>query len=112
MVKTKTELETIARDYVRNLAEKNIRIEKVLVFGSYGRGNAIEGSDIDLAFISRDFDRYNLLQRQQILASCRPGLVRTDVLAYSPSMIEKRRSESHLIQQILADGKTLFSEAA
>jgi len=112
MVKTKAELEDIAKAYVQSLAEKNIRIEKVLVFGSYGRGNAMDGSDIDLVFISRDFDRYNLLQRQRILAACRPGLVRTDVLAYSPSMIEQRRAESLLIQQILADGKTLFSEAA
>jgi uncharacterized protein len=112
MVKTKTELETLAHHYVRNLAAQGIRVEKVIVFGSYGRGTATPESDIDLAFIAADFDRYNLLQRQRILASCRPGLIRTDVLAYSPSMLEKRRHKSSLIEQILTEGITVFSVAA
>lgn len=112
MVKTKNELEAIAQQYVTNLSEKGIHVEKVLVFGSYGRGTATEKSDIDLAFISPDFDRYNLLQRQRILAACRPGLVCTDVLAYSPAMLQKRREDSPLIQQIFFEGKTLFSAAA
>ena len=112
MVKTKIELEAIAHQYVERLAEKGIHIEKVIVFGSYGRGAATEKSDIDLAFISPDFDRYNLLQRQIILASCRPGLIRTDVLAYSPSMIQKKRQDSFLVQQILSDGLTIFPAAA
>src|SRR5258705_84936 len=102
MVKTKIELEQIVKAYVSNLREKGIQVEKVIVFGSYGRGTATENSDIDLAFIAKDFDRYNLFQRQKLLASCRPGLVRTDVLAYSPSMLEARRSQSPLVQQILS----------
>jgi predicted nucleotidyltransferase len=111
-VKTKAELQTIAHQYVERLAEKGIHIEKVIAFGSYGRGAATEQSDIDLAFISSDFDRYNLLERQQILASCRPGLIRTDVLAYSPSMLQKKRQESSLVQQILSEGMTIFPAAA
>ncbi len=112
MVKTKTELEFIAKEYVKKLAENGIRIQQVIVFGSYGRGTATERSDIDLVYISKDFDRFNLLERQKVLSRCRPGLVRTDVLAYSPSMIEKRRMESPFIQQFLNEGQTLFSEAA
>ena len=112
MVKTKTELEAIVRQYIDNLRVHQIQIEKVIVFGSYGRGTATERSDIDLVFISKDFDRYNLLQRQKILASCRPGLVCTDVLAYSPSMLEKRRDQSTLIQQILSEGIAIFPAAA
>jgi uncharacterized protein len=112
MVKTKADLELLAAEYVRNLKAHNIRIEKVIVFGSYGRGEATEGSDIDLAFISSDFDRFNLLQRQRILASCRPGLIRTDVLGFSPSMLEVKRDASHLINQILSEGLTVFPRAA
>lgn len=112
MVKTKTELESLAKVYALNLAEKGIRIEKVLVFGSYGRGTATERSDIDLVFISPDFERFNLLERQKILAACRPGLVRTDVLGYSSLMLQRRRADSFLVQQILLEGKTLFPAAA
>jgi len=111
MVKTKAELETLAQQYVRNLVAHGIKVEKVILFGSYGNGTATENSDIDFAFISNDFDRHNLLQRQKILAACRPGMERTDVLAYSPSMLEKRRHESLLIQNIL-EGETVFQAAA
>jgi predicted nucleotidyltransferase len=112
VVKTKAELELLAKTYALNLAKKGIRVEKVVVFGSYGRGTATEKSDIDLAFISADFERFNLLERQKILAACRPGLVRTDVLGYSPSMIQRKRAESALVQNILAEGMTLFPAAA
>lgn len=111
MVKTKAELEAIVQQYIQKLRDHHIRVEKVIVFGSYGRGTATEQSDIDLAFISSDFDRYNLFQRQMILASCRPRLVRTDVLGYSPAMLDKRR-QSPLIQQILSEGKSVFPIAA
>src|SRR3989344_7065035 len=111
MVKTRVELEQIAKAYVEKLREKGIRAERVIVFGSYGRGTATERSDIDLAFIAKDFDRYNLFKRQKLLASCRPGLVRTDVLAYSPSMLETRQKQSPLIQQIMSEGMTVFPVA-
>jgi predicted nucleotidyltransferase len=109
MVKTKTELKKIANDYVKRLRNQRIRVEKVILFGSYGRGTPRDDSDIDLAFISEDFDRYNLLERQRILANCRQGFTPTDVVAYSPAMLNKKKRSSTLIQQILADGVTLFA---
>ena len=112
MVKTKAELESIAQHYMARLAEHHISVEKVIVIGSYGRGTPADDSDIDLIFVSRDFDGHNLLQRQRILASCRPGLARTDVLGYSPSMLEKRREHSPLVQQIFSEGVALFPAAA
>jgi len=112
MVKTRTELEAIAKQYVENLALQGVQTQRVIVFGSYGRGTATSLSDIDLAFISSDFDRFNLLQRQQILASCRPGLVRTDVIGYSPSMLDRKKLTSPLVQQILSEGMTIFKLAA
>jgi hypothetical protein len=50
--------------------------------------------------------------QQKVLDSCRPGLVRTDVLAYSLSMLEKRHNQSLLIQQILSEGISIFPATA
>lgn len=37
------------------LEEKSITIDAVLLFGSHAKGTATAASDIDLAFVSRDF---------------------------------------------------------
>ncbi len=42
MVKTQDDLTAIAKHYLETLATKGIRVEKVIVFGSYGRGTATE----------------------------------------------------------------------
>ena len=111
MAKTKAEIEAIARQYVDNLRACQVHVERVILFGSYGRGTPTDRSDMDLAFVSKDFDHYNLLQRQTILASCRPGLVRTDVLGYSPAMLERKRDQSPLVRQILSEGITVYPAA-
>ena len=35
--------------------KEDIRVDKVILFGSYAKGNFREGSDIDLAIVSPDF---------------------------------------------------------
>ena len=111
MVKNENELKQLAAHYVEELQKRGVRVERVILFGSYGRGTASERSDIDLAFISRDFERFDLFDRQTLLASCRPGFVRTDVIAYSPRLLEERKS-SDLVKNILTDGRVIFQQAA
>ncbi len=47
-------LKKIINQY-RKALEKRIRIEKMILFGSYARGTPRDYSDIDLAIISPDF---------------------------------------------------------
>lgn len=108
MVKTKSELKAIAQSYVNGLRARNINVDKIILFGSYGRGKPRKDSDIDLAFISKDFEKYNLFERQKILSECRKGFLPTDVIAYSPDMVEQKRNSSPLVRQILNEGITLY----
>jgi len=54
------ELKEIIDKFVSLLSGKGIRVEKVILYGSFVSGNTHEGSDIDLAVVSPDFgqDRY------------------------------------------------------
>jgi predicted nucleotidyltransferase len=116
-VHTSEELKNIIARYVAAL-QKHIRVCKVILFGSYARGNPRRESDIDLAVISPDFnnnpleDLY-LLSQSRAAASwdiealpyslqqyehCEPGsflheIIRTGVIMYDGERTNRRRSK-------------------
>ena len=49
------------------LEAAGIKVDRIILFGSYAMGNAREGSDIDVAVISEDFKDMNLLQRLETI---------------------------------------------
>ncbi len=51
----KKEIESIVRKYIAELKKEGITIIKVLLFGSYAKGNEREASDIDVAVVCEDF---------------------------------------------------------
>jgi predicted nucleotidyltransferase len=67
MVATEAELGKAIGEFV-SLLERGIRIEAIILFGSYARGTAYEDSDIDLAVISPDFEALPLNKRQEVIA--------------------------------------------
>ena len=50
-------VEVIVSKYIQALRNRNIRVEKAILFGSCAKGTAGEESDIDIAIISPDFGR-------------------------------------------------------
>ena len=50
------------------LESKGIHIQKLVLYGSYARGMAKEGSDIDVLVISDDFSGKNYWERIDILS--------------------------------------------
>jgi hypothetical protein len=114
-VHTSEELKNIIARYVAAL-QKHIRIYKVILFGSYARGNPRRESDIDLAVISPDFnkdplDDLYLLSQSRATASwdiealpyslqqyehCEPGsflheIICTGVIVYDGEQTNRRR---------------------
>jgi len=48
-------VEVIVSEYIKAIKNRNIRVEKAFLFGSYAKGLAVKDSDIDIAIISPDF---------------------------------------------------------
>ncbi len=70
MVKTATGIRRSIEGYVNKL-EQDIRVDKVVLFGSYAKGNPREESDIDIVILSDDLAHYDFHQKIHLLASRR-----------------------------------------
>ncbi len=67
MVKTTAAVRRAVEDYVKKL-EQEIRVDKVVLFGSYAKGNPRDESDIDIAIVSDDLAHYRPLEKIHVLA--------------------------------------------
>lgn len=67
MAKKTSEVKKIIRSYVKELESLGIRVEKIILYGSFATGASGEDSDIDLLVISDDFERMNLRERLEAL---------------------------------------------
>ncbi|WP_018086035.1 nucleotidyltransferase domain-containing protein [Desulfurispora thermophila] len=53
----KERVELILREYLKALRKHNLRVDRIILYGSYARGQADRDSDIDVAVISPDLGR-------------------------------------------------------
>jgi len=60
-------LEIIAR-FQRAIELRGIRVNRLILYGSYAKGSYREGSDIDLIVISKDFKGKDYWERIDILS--------------------------------------------
>lgn len=107
MVKSIFEIKRIAKEYKEELGRHNIRITKMILYGSYARGNPNPYSDIDLVVVSPDLIRLSPLKRQELLAQLTMNIdAPLEILGYTP---EEFKKSSHTIfgQIIRKTGKVL-----
>ena len=67
MVTTATDLDKIISDFVA-LLSRAVRVEGVVLYGSYVNGSPDEWSDIDIAVVSPDFEGVPMWERQRIIS--------------------------------------------
>lgn len=90
------------------LARTHPEVEKVIVFGSLARDEAVPGSDVDLLIILRDSD-VSLLDRMTTYMPDRFP-VGMDVFPYTKDEIEQMlRDGNFFIKRALTEGVELFS---
>ena len=102
MAQTRSEIKEIVEKYRAQLVGLGIRPVQVYLFGSYARGTASEGSDIDLIVVSPDFSNLNLRERLEVLGVAAARLLRPiQAVGYTPEeMIAK--SYTPFLEEILA----------
>ena len=67
MLKKIYSVKSLARE-VRDFLSPYIDVERIIIFGSYAQGKSRSDSDIDIAVISKDFEKMRLLEKIYLLA--------------------------------------------
>lgn len=67
MAISKNEIRKIIYQYITLLKQDNLRISKVLLYGSYAKNRATNDSDIDLCIISPDFGKNKAKEMSYLL---------------------------------------------
>jgi predicted nucleotidyltransferase len=88
----KAVLEIIAR-FKKAIESKGIRVERLILFGSYATGTYREGSDIDIVVISDDFKGKSYWERIEILSDAIYEVFEPiEAVAMTPGEWERRES--------------------
>ncbi len=99
MVKTGQEIEGIIKQYTAKLTELGIRVERVILFGSYANGHPREDSDIDLIVVSKDFERMNIRERLEILGIASARIMQPiQAKGYTLQEMESKEKDSFLTE--------------
>ena len=85
-----------------------INAERVILFGSYSRGEADVNSDVDLLIVAKsDLPRHK--RSRELYKLFRPYPFGMDLIVYTPQEIEKgKKSPISFVSTVLREGKTLY----
>lgn len=104
MYKTGQQIREIVEEYREVLKTLGINAERVILYGSFARGNQREDSDIDLAIVSADFQKMNLRERLEVLGIAAARIMKPiEARGYTPEEIEMVLPHSFL-REILEVG--------
>ena len=108
MVKEQGRIRRIINEIVARLERKNIKVDKIILYGSYAKGNPRADSDIDVAVISSSFNNKNILRRQELLGEVMVGLNEpVEAIGYGSKEFSKRSPFSFLFE-IASSGKVVY----
>ena len=90
----------------RRLA-REIRVDRMILFGSRARGDWLLESDADLMIVSPDFGSLRFVDRSAEVLRHWRGRVDLEVFCYTPADIAERRHEIGIIAQALKEGRRI-----
>ena len=88
-----------------------MRVQTVVLFGSYARHNAHTGSDIDLAVIAPQFARLNIRERYETLGMANMELrAPIQAIGYAPRQW-RYPEQGSFIDEIQRTGRIIYHKA-
>jgi len=98
-------------EYLKNLLEeRELEIDKIILFGSYTRKDYREDSDADIIITSKDFSGKGIFERAKMLGDIEwklmdKFLIPIDIITMSPEDFEKGISP---ISQYAKEGEIIY----
>ncbi len=93
------------------LKDRSIRVSKIIVFGSYAKGNHNKNSDIDIIIVSKDFRNKDIFERVDMTTGVNRELVKKtekpfDIMYYSDT--EWEQGDSIIINAAKDEGNVIY----
>lgn len=87
---------------------KTLKPEKIILFGSQATGEALEGSDTDIALVKDTTLPFHerLIEARRLLRTTTP----IDLFIFTNEEIEANKEENPFIREILKSGKIIYGE--
>jgi predicted nucleotidyltransferase len=94
----------IIKQYKQALRQCGIKVDRVILYGSFAQGKAREDSDIDLVVVSESFQKMDLRERLEVLGMGAARIMKPiEARGYTPKEIELAPKISFL-SEILKSG--------
>jgi len=108
----KINTEKLKKTIIDYLSQRNIKLNRLVLFGSYAAGKNTEESDVDIIIVSEDFRNRNYSERIINSLGINRVLVKSldlpiDVIYYSDE--EWENSETLLIREAKQYGMTIYN---
>ena len=104
MYKARLQAKRIIKEYKQALKTLGIHVERVILYGSFAKGNQRKDSDIDLIVVSKDFRKMNLRERLEVLGIAAVRIMKpVEAKGYIPEEIEAT-SDASFLKEILEVG--------
>lgn len=112
MVNSTAQINQLIQKYVYNLQKKGIRPIKIVLYGSYAKGNPNKWSDLDLIVVSPDFKKYSQLKRSILLSKATVNLAESiEAFGYTPEEIPNKENSTPALWDIARKtGKVVYTK--
>ncbi len=87
--------------------EVKFKPERVILFGSRGRGDYLKHSDYDIIIVSSSFEGIHFLDRLTMLFELWDYDFDLDILAYTPKEFEEKKEEIGVVSEAVREGVEL-----
>lgn len=107
----KKEIKAIGKTLYGLLHLKGITIKNIILFGSYAKGRARVGSDLDIIVVSKDFRGKDIFEKVELVSGIHREFVKkikrpVDIVYYSD--IEWNKGHSLIINAAKKEGKSIY----
>ena len=108
---TEAEMKDILNQVVQRIAER-FRPEKIIVFGSYARGEVSRDSDLDLLVVM-EVDGSCRRKANEIDLALADRTVPMDVIVVTPAQFDRQKDVvGTIVREAAREGKVLYERAA
>lgn len=110
MLKAKVTVDQIGKEVVAFLLP-HIRVNQLIAFGSYAYGHPREDSDFDMAVISEDLEKMNILEKIELFARVALAVdSRIELKGFSAKEFQNPQKGS-LLEMIKRRGKVVYENS-